>query len=79
VTTGDLVLKFITCGYQIEIDGLVISYCPDTGYCKNAIALSRGADLLITEFAFKSGCSNPDWPYLNPEIVAWIAYEAETA
>ncbi|MEN6620185.1 MAG: MBL fold metallo-hydrolase [Smithella sp.] len=77
--SGALVHKSTTFGYRIEIDGLVISYCPDTGYCENAVMLSRRADLLIAECAFKSGQSNEDWPHLNPETAARIANEAGAA
>jgi ribonuclease BN (tRNA processing enzyme) len=66
----------LTLGYRIEIDGRVIAYCPDTGYCENAVTLARSADLLITECAYKQGQSNEDWPHLNPETAARIAVEA---
>ena len=65
-----------TLGYRFEIDGKVFSYCPDTGYCENAVKLSRGADIVIAECAFKSGQSSEDWPHLNPESAAKIALEA---
>jgi ribonuclease BN (tRNA processing enzyme) len=63
-------------GYRIEIDGMVISYCTDTGYCKNAVKLAREANLLIAECALRSGQSNENWPHLNPENAAKIAKEA---
>jgi len=63
----------ITLGIQIEIGGKIISYCPDTDYCENAIKLAKNADLLITECAFKSGQENKEWPHLNPEKAAKIA------
>lgn len=66
----------LTLGYRIEIDGKVISYCPDTGYCANAVELSESADLLIAECAYKSGQSCESWPHLNPETAARIAREA---
>lgn len=66
-----------TLGYRFELDGKTVSYCPDTGYCENAVKLSRGADLLITECAFKSGQSSENWPHLNPESAASIASEAD--
>lgn len=65
-----------TLGYRISLDGRRIGYCPDTGYCENAVALGRSADLLITECAFKPGQSNESWPHLNPETAARIAVEA---
>jgi ribonuclease BN (tRNA processing enzyme) len=66
----------VTLGYRIAIDGRIIAYCPDTGYCENAVALGRDADLLITECAYKSGESDAGWPHLNPETAARIAAEA---
>lgn len=66
----------LTLGYRFEIEGKSLSYIPDTGYCKNAVILSKGVDLLIAECAFKSGQSNESWPHLNPEKAAQIAKEA---
>ena len=66
----------LTLGYRFEIDGRIISYCPDTGYCENAVALSLASDLLITECAYKEGQSFEEWPHLNPETAARIACEA---
>jgi len=65
-----------TLGYRFEIDGKTIAYCPDTGYCENAVTLAQNADLLITECAFKPGQSSESWPHLNPESAARIAVEA---
>jgi ribonuclease BN (tRNA processing enzyme) len=64
-------------GFRIAVDGRIVSYCPDTGYCENAVTLARSADLLITECAFKQGQSSENWPHLNPETAAGIALEAE--
>lgn len=66
----------LTLGYRIAVDGRTISYCPDTGYCENAVTLARSADLLITECAFKPGQSSELWPHLNPETAGRIAAEA---
>lgn len=65
----------LTLGYRFTIDGKVIAYCPDTGYCENAVAIARDADLLIAECAFKSGEHADNWPHLNPETAARIARE----
>lgn len=65
-----------TLGYRFEIEGKTVAYCPDTGYCENAVELARNADLLIAECAYLSGESSPDWPHLNPETAAGIAVEA---
>ena len=66
----------LTLGYRIEAEGKIVAYCPDTGYCENAVRLGRGADLLITECAYRSCEEDPDWPHLNPETAAQIAREA---
>ena len=63
-------------GYRFELDGMIITYCPDTGICDNAIKLAKNADLLIAECSFKSGQSNSEWPHLNPEDAAQIAKKA---
>ena len=66
----------LTLGARLYLDGKVISYCPDTGYCQNAVSLAKNADLLITECALKPGEENPKWPHLNPEYAARIALES---
>jgi ribonuclease BN (tRNA processing enzyme) len=66
----------VTLGYRIHIDGKIIAYCPDTGYCENAVTLGLDADLLITECAYKSGETDENWPHLNPETAARIALDA---
>jgi ribonuclease BN (tRNA processing enzyme) len=38
--------------------------------------LSRNADLLIAECAYKSGQQSRKWPHLNPETAARIAVES---
>jgi len=65
-----------TLGFRLELEKKVIAYCPDTGYCENAVRLAKDADLLITECAFKPGQSSDNWPHLNPETAARIAKEA---
>jgi len=77
VDAKPLIHPDLTIGYRMEIDGKVVSYCPDTGYCKNAVILSRGADLLIAECAYRSGQGSEEWPHLNPETAARIASEAK--
>jgi ribonuclease BN (tRNA processing enzyme) len=66
----------LTLGYRIAIDGRIIAYCPDTGYCENAVTLARDADLLITECAYKNDQCIEGWPHLNPATAARIAREA---
>ncbi len=73
----DLVHSSRCFGYRFEIDGKVITYCTDTGWCDNLLTLANNADLLIAECALKSGQSDPGWPHLNPEIAAQIAKKAK--
>lgn len=63
-------------GYRITVDGKTVAFCTDTGYCENAVKLSLGADLLISECSFLPGQENDQWPHLNPENAARIAFEA---
>ena len=76
VAVKPLLHSDLTLGFRMEIDGRIIAYCPDTGYCDNAVELARSADLLITECAYKSGEALESWPHLNPETAARIAVEA---
>ncbi len=76
VDSKPLLHSSLTLGFRIKLNGKVISYCPDTGYCENAVELSRNADLLITECAYKSGQQSKKWPHLNPETAARIAKQA---
>ena len=64
-------------GYRFEIEGKVISYCTDTGYCKNSAELSRNTDLLISECALLSGQTYDFWPHMNPELAAKLAVESK--
>jgi ribonuclease BN (tRNA processing enzyme) len=65
-------------GYRLEIDNKVISYCTDTGYCKNSVKLSADADLLISECALLSGQTSNSWPHMNPQLAAKLAAESKT-
>ena len=65
-----------TLGFRFRLNEKIIAYCPDTGYCDNAVRLAKDADLLITECALKPGESNESWPHLNPETAARIAHES---
>lgn len=72
----NLVHPPLSMGYRFQLERKNIAYCPDTGYCNNALALAKGADLLISECSFLPGESSADWPHLNPELAAKIAKEA---
>ena len=76
VAARPLLHASLTLGYRIELENRIISYCPDTGYCDNAVRLSREAELVIAECAYQSGQGSEDWPHLNPETAAQIAKEA---
>lgn len=65
----------LTLGYRVEMEGKVVTYLPDTGYCENALKLAYDADVLVSECAYPSGKGNEDWPHLNPESAARIAKE----
>jgi ribonuclease BN (tRNA processing enzyme) len=62
-------------GYRLSLDGKIITYCTDTGYCANAVLLGRNSDLLITECGLKPGQESPGWPHLNPETALKIGKE----
>jgi len=72
----DLVHPPLSMGYRFHLEGSTIAYCPDTGYCDNAVTLAKGADLLISECSFLPGENSADWPHLNPQSAARIAKEA---
>jgi len=63
-------------GYRFELDGKVVAYCPDTGFCENAVLLAEDADLLIAECALRPGEESQIWPHLNPQTAARIARQA---
>lgn len=65
-----------TLGFRFAIAGKIITYCPDTGFCENALKLAERADLLIAECAYLSGEELQEWPHLNPESAARLAREA---
>ncbi len=65
-----------TIGTRFYLDEKVVAYCPDTGFCANALALAHRADLLIAECAYLPGQVHLEWPHLNPESAARIALEA---
>lgn len=75
VTALPLLHASLTLGFRIALDGATLAYCPDTGYCKNAVLLASGVDLLIAECAYRSGLGNDNWPHLNPETAARLAAE----
>jgi len=65
-----------TLGFRISVEGKVIAYCPDTGYCEEALNLARSSDLLIAECGYLPGEKHECWPHLNPETAADLALKA---
>ncbi len=65
-------------GYRVLAEGKTVSYCTDTGVCKNLLSLVKESDLFITECSFKKGQKNLAWPHLNPESAAKIAKESKS-
>ncbi len=63
-------------GFRLTIEGKVITYLTDTGICDAMIPLSRGADLVIAECAWRVPNQYPNWPHLAPEDGATIARQA---
>jgi len=63
-------------GYRFEFKDKTITYCTDTGYCEAAVNLSKGADLVITECAWRNEQENVDWPHLDPKSAGRLAKEA---
>ncbi|PIU19137.1 MAG: MBL fold metallo-hydrolase [Elusimicrobia bacterium CG08_land_8_20_14_0_20_59_10] len=63
-------------GYRFELEGKIIVFCTDTGYCKNSVKLADKADLLLAECSFLPGEENPGWPHMNPQKVSALAREA---
>lgn len=62
-------------GYCFELEKKKITYCTDTGICKNFKELSQDVDLLITECTLKSDQKTSEWSHLTPEQGAKIAKE----
>jgi len=67
-----------TLGFRIKLENKIISYCCDTGPCKNVIGLSKNADLLIHECALGIGESDMKWGHSGPEVAATAAKNAKT-
>lgn len=76
ITTLPLLHADPVLGMRLELEGKIITYCTDTGYCPNALKLAAGADLLITECAHLPGEHNPAWPHFNPETAGKLALNA---
>ncbi len=64
-------------GYKFLFKNKTVAYCPDTGYCQNAIRLAENADLLIAESSLLARPSSAKWGHLLPEDAALIAKKAK--
>jgi ribonuclease BN (tRNA processing enzyme) len=64
-------------GFRFLLEEKIVSYCTDTGLCKNLFLLAKNADLLISDCAFKAGQENKKWPHLNPRSAAKLARDAK--
>jgi len=57
-------------GYRFEIDGKIISYCTDTGYCKNSAELSWMPIFLSLMRPAQRNKHNDFWPHWIPTLAA---------
>jgi ribonuclease BN (tRNA processing enzyme) len=64
-------------GYRVISDGKVVTYCTDTGICRNLSLLASKADLFITECSLRPGQVDNKWPHLNPSQAAEIASKSK--
>jgi ribonuclease BN (tRNA processing enzyme) len=72
-----LVHSGYSLGYRFELENKVVTYCTDTGICKNLNELSESADLLITECSFKAKPTKGKLnTHLKPQDAANIALKA---
>ncbi|MFA6079788.1 MAG: ribonuclease Z [Candidatus Omnitrophota bacterium] len=60
-------------GYRIASHGKTLTYCTDTGDCRNLRRLAAQADLLITECAMAPGDKSLNLFHLTPEAAAGAA------
>ena len=63
-------------GYRVTAENKIVTFCTDTGPCRNLELLAKGADLFITESSLPPGKVNEDWPHLNPQQAALAAKNA---
>lgn len=68
----------VTCyGFRFLLEDKIVTFCTDTGICKNLHRLAKNADFLIAECAYKSNKTDKNWPHLNPQCVAHVARDAK--
>ena len=62
-------------GYRFELENKIISYCADTGICKEDELLAQGADILIHECSYKV-LRHTSWGHSAPAETAELAKRA---
>ena len=63
-------------GFRIECGGRSLAYSGDTAACDDLTELSRGADLLLAEAAFRDDADNPEHIHMTGSQAAATAREA---
>lgn len=63
-------------GFRLTARGITVTYCTDTGLCRNLKLLARSADLLITECAMSPGDRRANLFHITPETAARVAKAA---
>ena len=63
-------------GYRLELNGKILAYTGDTGFCDEAVTLARRADCLIIECSFPDGHITPT--HLTAGEAGQLAAKAES-
>lgn len=63
-------------GYRFDIEGRRITYCTDTGMCRNLTRLAKNTDLLMTECALSPCDKSANLFHLTPQTAAHAASKA---
>jgi ribonuclease BN (tRNA processing enzyme) len=75
--TGRLLHIDACFGFRFIIEDKTIVHCLDTGLDEKAVAISKNADILITECSMPSGKSVGKWGHLNPQDAGNLALQAQ--
>jgi ribonuclease BN (tRNA processing enzyme) len=63
-------------GFRIECHGRTLAYSGDSARCGALVELSRDADLLLAEAAFRDDADNPRHLHMTGSEAAGVAQEA---
>lgn len=63
-------------GLRVSAGGRTLAYTGDTGPCRAAVDLAKGADILLAEASFLEGADNPPSVHLTGRQAAELATEA---